>query len=242
MKVPEFKRLVSQPGRLNYFVICPDNLGLGLFLDESLKVLAQPADIHHYNAEDITKDRARLIEKEARSAPRAGSELQHIYIYHLQKLASDSVGPLLKAVEEATYARFIFQAQSTPQKIHTLRSRASVIKLAFLSKPEALGYIQKVLKLDARAADELGLYDGTIQGTQTALAMKNAVTQIRRDFAQGLRGAASLFNPEQLKSYAALEVATYDFLTPEERTYLGKMRLASNSRKTLAFYLAMSRI
>lgn len=238
MKIQDFLKIVGQRGRLNYFVLCPDELGLSLLLQGALSAIAVPEDIHFHDAEGITKEKARQIEAEARLASRGGSELQHFFIYSLQKLPADSTGPLLKAVEDARYARFIFQAQSTPRKIHTLMSRSSVVKLPFLTKAMVLANL-KAMNHDAKLADDLNLYDGTLAGTIRALGMKDTLVSIRREMSRGLRGISAVYTPEVLGSLA-FESATYDFFTEKERRFLGKN--PTPDRKKLALFLATSRI
>lgn len=58
--------------------------------------------------------------------------------YSLQKLPAESVGPLLKVTEDAKWSRFIFQAQTVPKKLYTLRSRSSVVSLPFFTKDVVL--------------------------------------------------------------------------------------------------------
>lgn len=237
MKISDFLKLVGQKGRTNYFVICPDDLGLSLLLQGALLPIATSEDIFFYDAEGVTKEKARQIENEARMASRSGSELSHFYIYHLQKLSTESVGPLLKAVEESRYSRFIFQTQSTPRKIHTLMSRSSVIRLPFMSRPSVLANM-KALNHDAKAADTLGLYDGTLSGTIKALSMKDTLIQIRRETRRGLRGLAALYNQEVLNSLA-FSVATNELTSVEEKEFL--RRGDSHERKKLVLYLILGR-
>lgn len=230
--------MIGRPGRLNYFVQAPDNLGLGMLLQGALARIAVSEDIIFYDAEGITKDKARQIETEARTAGRGGSDLQHFFIYGLQKLPQDSVGPLLKAVEDAKFSRFIFQAQSVPRKILTLKSRSSVVKLPFLPKNVVLANLRS-MNHDARTADELNLYDGTLAGTIKALGMKDTTILIQREMSKGLRGIASVFAPEVLDSLA-FESATREKMNAAELRFLG--RNPSNERKKLALFLAMGRM
>jgi len=217
---------------------CPDELGLSLLLQGALAPIAAAEDIHFYDGEGITREKARQIEAEARLGARGGSELQHFFLYSLHKLPTDSVGPLLKAVEDAKFARFIFQAQATPRKIYTLMSRSAVVRLPFLSKEMVLANL-KAMNHDAKTADELKLYDGTLAGTIRALGMKDTTMLIRREMAKGLRGIAGTFSEEVLGSIA-FQYATYDHLTPQERRFLG--RNPSDDRKKIVLFLAMGRM
>jgi hypothetical protein len=238
MKIQDFLRLIGgPPRRLNFFVLAPDELGLTLLLQKALGDRTATHDLYFHDAEGVTKEKARQIEAEARLGARGGSELQTHFIHSLQKLPTDSAGPLLKVVEDALFARFIFQAQSTPRKLHTLMSRSAVVRLPFLTKAAVLANL-KAMNQDAKTADELGLYDGTLEGTLRALAMKDTITNIRREMGKGTRGLASLFNPDLLNSNA-FEKATYDHLTDQERKFLGKR--PTNDRKKIALYLATMR-
>lgn len=243
MKIQEFLKLAGQPDRTNYFVVCPDDLGLDLLLQGALAATTAAEDLYFYDAEGVTKDKAREIEKESRTGARGGSELNVFYLYSLQKLPTDSVGPLLKAAEDAKSSRFIFQAQSTPRKLHTLMSRSAVARLPFLTKAAVLANIQK-LQLDAKAVDELGLYDGTLSGAKKALGMKEQLTIIKRELDAGMKGLPALFkdvkdskNPSLLDS-AALEPAIMPRLTEAERRFWNR-NPSKERRKMIIFRVLM---
>lgn len=238
MTIKELLTLVGQPGRTNIFVTCPDELGLSFLLQGALGPIASTEDIYFYDAEQVTKEKARQIEREVRLAPRGGSELSHCFIHRLQRLPYESVGPLLKAVEEAKFARFIFQAQSAPSKILTLKSRATTIRLPFLSKKLVLGNMQ-AMNYDARTADEMGLYDGTLGGTVKALGMKDTVVSIRRELTRGMRGLAGAYHPEVLGSLA-FDAATSPFLDDEEKDFLDQQR--TPERQKLVLFRALRRV
>jgi len=235
---------VSKPGRTNYLVVCPDELGLSLLLQGALKKIAVAEDIQFLDAENITKAKARQLEIDARSASRGGSDLNHFFIYRLQYLPTDSVGPILKAVEEAKYSRFIFQAQNVPRKVRTLMSRSSVVRLPFLSKRVVLGNM-KAMNHDARTADRMNLYDGTLGGTIKSLAGRDAIIGIQRDLKRGMRGLVGMYNPDILNSLV-FDVATYNYFTEEERRYLKMAKLKDKkrytSRQKLVIYRAMNRL
>jgi len=244
VKIQQFLNLVSKPGRTNFLVICPDELGLSLLLQGALKKLAVTEDIEFLDAENITKPKARQLEVDARKAPRGASELNHFFIYRLQHLPTDSVGPILKAVEEAKYSRFIFQAQDVPRKVRTLMSRSSVIRLPFITKAVVLGNM-KAMNHDARTADRMDLYDGTLGGTIKALAGRDAIIGIQRDLNRGMRGLVGMYNVDILNSLV-FDVATYSYFTEAEREYLrvgkAKDRKRYASRQKLVIYRAMNRL
>lgn len=218
-------------------MVCPDDLGLSLLLQGALSPVANTEDIFFYDAGQITREKARQIEVETRFAPRGSSKLQHFFIYSLQKLPTMSVGPLLKTVEDAKYARFIFQAQSAPRKIHTLMSRCSTVRLPFLPKKTVLANLSS-MNQDARTADENDLYDGTLAGTLKALSMKDTMAAIKREMKRGQRGMAAVYSPEVLDSLA-FAPATYGTFDENERRFLATG--ATVDRKKIALYLAMTR-
>lgn len=244
MKIQQFLNLVSKPGRTNYMVVCSNELGLSLLLQGALSVIAVPEDIEFHDAENITKEKARQIEAASRLASRGGSELNHFFIYNLHNLPTSSTGPILKAVEESKYSRFIFQAQTIPRKIYTLMSRSSVVRLPFLSKAIVLGNM-KAMNYDARTADQLNLYDGTLAGTIKALTGKDAIIEIHREMKRGLRGLLVMYNPEILNSLV-FESATYNFMFDEEKELLRRAKKMDKrryaSRQKLMIYRAMQRI
>jgi len=236
--------VVAQPGRTNFFVVCSDDLGISILLQGAMAPIAVPDDIYFYDAESISKEKARQIEAEARYAPRGGSSLSHFYIFSLQKLPAESVGPLLKATEEAKYSRFIFQSQACPHKIHTLMSRSSVLRLPFLSKKSVLANM-KAMNHDAKTADQMDLYDGTLGGTIRALGMKDSMMEIKRETTRGLRGLTGLYNPEILGSLA-FEPATDQLFTAQEKAFTRRAAGAADghiaqARKKIALHRALGR-
>jgi len=243
MKVQDFLKLVAKPERENLAAITADELGLGLLLLAALAPIANPEDVHFFDAENITKEKARQIEVEARLGARGGSRLGHFYVYKLQRLPTDSAGPLLKAVEEAKSARFIFQAQATPRKIQTLLSRSTTVRIPFLTRKMVLGNM-KALNHDAKTADQLNLYDGTLAGTIKALQTKDSITEIQRSLRQGMRGLSALYAPEILNGLA-FDTATYNHLTEQERRYVQRARQGDktrlNARQKLVLYLVSQR-
>lgn len=244
MKISDFLALLSKPERTNYFVLAPDQLGLNLLLQKALESVATSEDVQFHEAGLLTKERARQLEAEARMGPRGGSKYTHFYISKLQNLPVDSVGPLLKAVEEARFARFIFQAQRFDKKIETLKSRSVVVKIAFLTRKAVLANM-KLRNLDARTADELNLYDGTLAGTIRNLAMKDTLMSIKRDLKSGVRGRAVMFNQNTLNS-DAFEPALDEFLLEEERRFLDATRSSDGfmglARKRILMYAVTQRI
>lgn len=237
MKIQDFLKAVTAPTRTNFFVLCPDNLGLGSLLNMALSTIAPQEDIHFFDAAAVTKEKARQIEQEARFAPRGGAKLNHFFLYGLQDLNAESVGPLLKAVEEAAYSRFIFQAQELPRKIHTLKSRGVYVALPFLGKKVVLANL-KSMNHDARTADQLGLYDGTLSGTIKALNMKDSIATIQRETKKGQTGLVNLFSPDNLNSNA-FDMATAEHLNSEEREFLKRSK--TPNRQKIALFAASGR-
>lgn len=203
LNLKDFLTLVVSSGndRINYFVVCPDNLGLNLLLPKALYKIAAKDDVVFVDATSLTKDKARQLEKEARKAPVGLSNFTFFFVAGLQNLPVDSVGPLLKVVEEAKYSCFIFQAQFIPKRVSTLLSRSMLVKLPFMSRRQVLGNLQ-ALHYDAKLADELKLYDGTLNGTIKALATKDTVASIQREMKRGSRGYVSLYGQDMVGSLA----------------------------------------
>lgn len=229
--------LLEKGRKVNYFVQCPDSLGLNLLLPKTLAKVAAPDDMHFYEASGVTKEKARQIEKESRKAPVGASDYTYFIISGLQSLPPDSVGPLLKAVEEAKYSIFIFQAQTIPRAVRTLLSRSMLMKLPFMSKRQVLGNMH-ALHYDARTADEMGLYDGTLQGTIKAVSIKDAMMAIRRDLRLGARGHPSLQADDTINSLA-FDAAVEPYLSDKERNFLRKD--SSPERRRLVMFLMTER-
>lgn len=238
MNVQTFLKLVAQPERTNFFVVCSDDLGLSLLLQKVLESIAVAEDIKFVSAEGLTKASARNLEKEARLAPRGSSSLTHFFIWGAQKLPTDSVGPLLKAVEEARYARFIFQTQVQLKKLTTLMSRSQVIRLPFLSRKMVLGNI-RAMNLDAKTVDQQGLYDGTLQGSIRALQAKDTIAAIHRELKRGPRGLAAAMTQEVIGSLVFVS-AISPFLSRAELRFLE--RGDTPDRRRIVLLLAMSRM
>lgn len=238
MKIRDLVELVKAPERVNYFIIAPDNLGLTIILNKVLSQVASTEDLFFLDANIITKDRARQLERETRMAPRGSSDHNIFFIYKMQDLPVESVGPLLKTVEEASFARFIFQAQDIPKKIYTLMSRSTVVRLPFLSRAAVLANM-KSLQYDAKTADQLGLYDGTLAGTISNLNMKDSYLRIRGELRKGQRGLAALIQPDLGGSMCFIQ-ASYDSMTKDEHAFL--KRSDTVERRKLALILAMERV
>ena len=165
------------------------------------------------------------------------SDHSYFIIQSLQNLPTDSVGPLLKAVEEAKYSVFIFQAQTITRAVRTLLSRSILVKLPFMSKKVVLGNMQ-ALHYDARTADELGLYDGTLSGTIRAVSMKDTMMGIRRDLRLGARGLGVTLSDDVVGSLA-FDSAVGPLLKEEEFSYL--KRDSSPDRRRLVVMLLADR-
>jgi len=224
--------------RTNYLVLCSSTLGLNLLLSNVLGKQAAQEDIHFHDAASITMEKARQVEREARLAPRGSSRFTHFYIYNLHNIPIGSAQPLLKVAEEAAYARFIFHAQSLPRKVRTLMSRSVVVKLPFMSKAAVLANM-KALSYDAKVADNLNLYDGTLQGTINALQMKDTLTGIRREIGRGQKGFPALMSQDTIGSLA-FQAAVEPILSEEERSFL---RMGDTpDRRRLVLFSATERL
>lgn len=237
MLIKTFLGIVEGGHKANYFILAPDQLGLQLLLPKSLEKVASKEDIYYYDAATITKEKARQIEKEARKAPVGSSEFSYFVLTGLQNLAPDSVGPLLKAVEEARYSVFFFQSQSIPRWLRTLLSRSILVKLPFLSKKVVLGNMQ-AMHYDAKTADDLGLYDGTLSGTIRSVAIKDTMISIRRDLRLGVRGLQATQSIDVIGSLA-FDAAIGTMLNTSEAEFL--KRDSSPERRRLALFLVSDR-
>lgn len=237
MQIKTFLSLLESGHKCNYFVVSSDQIGLHLLIPRSLDKVAAKEDVHFFDAANVTKEKARQIEKEARKAPVGSSDFSYFVIQGLQNLPTDSVGPLLKAVEEAKYSVFIFQAQVIPRTVRTLLSRSILVKLPFMSRKVVLGNMQ-ALHYDAKIADQLGLYDGTLSGTIRAVSMKDTISSIRRDLKMGARGLVSTLSEDVVGSLA-FDSAVGPLLLPEEVDYL--KRDSSPDRRRLVVFLASDR-
>lgn len=236
VKTSEFIKLVVEDVESNYLVECPDSLGLNLLLPQAMKKVVSEEDFKMIAADQITKEKARQLEKEARMAPVGSSSKNHFFVFGLQKLPAGSAASLLKVVEESRYSRWIFQAQYIPRKIKTLKSRAKFVRLAFLSKRVVMGNMQ-IMNYDTRAVERQELYDGTLAGTIQALSMKDTIAVYKREATMGIRGLAALFSKDALDS-PALDFMFRDKWTPQERAFISR---GSADRKKLAIFLALTR-
>jgi hypothetical protein len=211
MKLKELLKTIGDATKGNFFLVAPDNLGLEPFLARALRATTAPEDQHTYDATHLTKEKARQVEAEARRGPRGGSARSHFYLYRLQALPTDSVGVLLKAVEEARFARFTFQAQTTPRKLRTLMSRSMVHHLPFLS-----------------------LWDGTLGGTQRILAIRDAYTALRRELKA--KSGMVLMADENLES-GAFDAAVTTNLETAARRFLENGKTKARQKLAIHYHL-----
>jgi hypothetical protein len=237
MQIKAALALIETGQKANYFILAPDLLGLQILLPKSLEKIAARDDIYYLNASSMTKERARQMEREARKAPVGSSDCSWFVIYGLQNLPVESVGPLLKAVEEAKFSAFVFQSQHIPRHCRTLLSRSILMRLPFLQKRVVLGNLQ-AMHYDARVADEMNLYDGTLSGTIKALLMKDTVVAIRRDLRLGARGLPSTTSEEVVASNA-FDAAIGPMLLEHEASFLA--RDSSPERRKLIAFLTSDR-
>lgn len=237
MILQQFLKVIAQQPGSNFFVTAPTNLGLTMMIQGALSGVANKEDVYFHAAETLTKEKVLQLEREARLAPRGSSKHSHFYVYGCEVLPRSSIGPLLKVVEEARFARFIFQAQGEQGFLGTIKSRCSEVSLPFLSKRVVMGNL-KALNYDTLAVERLGLYDGTIEGTVKALATKDTTMEIRRELERGARGAAVLLDDEVVQSPALVGILR-EKATREERSFLA--RGDTESRRRLVLFLASRR-
>jgi len=237
LKFGALMKLLIEPGRVNFFIHAPDDLGLTLLLPKALLTIAGTDDIIVQDASILTRARAKEIEAETRRGPVTGAPLTQVYIHRLSEIPDDCVGTLLKTVEDARFARFIFQSQHITKKVMTLRSRSTSVELPFLSRNAVLANL-RAQNLDARAADHANLWDGTLSGTIRALSMKDTLASFARETKQGKRGIPALMRDEMINSMA-FSTAMQGLLTSREKRFLELSN--TPARRRLVTFLAMER-
>lgn len=225
MNLQEFLKYASGPALdQSLFVQAPDNLGVVQFLPRVLGKVLGSGDLHTFSASLLSKQKVRDdIEKEARRAPAGASRKTHFFIHGASDLSSECVGPLLKIMEDGAYARFVLQAASCPRKIWTLRSRCQEIRLPFLSKRTVLGNL-KAMKVDVGQIDELGLFDGTMEGTRLALVARDKIQSVLK------ADAMTIMGPDFIKGDGWSFVLQH--ATRQERLWAGNNE---NRRRLVAF-------
>lgn len=237
MKLGQFLQQLKNDHTSNYAVVCPDLLGLRQHLPKALAAGASEEDIHVVDAKVLNADGVRLLEEEANRAPRGSSNKTHFFIFSGHVLSSALVAPLLKVMEEAKRARFIFQLQEETQATKALCSRMTRVRLAFMSKDVVIGNLQR-MNVDVGAIDRLNLYDGTLEGTAQAIGMRDAVVSARREMKRGARGLAVALNGEVVNSLAFTR-AWGDKMLEEEKRYLG--RRDTEDRRRIVVLQVLSR-
>lgn len=215
MKIKTLLELLMSEDRINYAIQCSTDLGLKQILPRILRKKYRPEDYYSFDAEQITREKARQIENDSRRAPQGGSLFNIFFIWGLEKIPSTSVGPLLKAVEEGKYTRFIFQSLVRVPKTDTLTSRCVAVELPFFSRA-AVFKNMKSLSLDGLTAHNEGLYDGTIDGTTRTLSMRETTREIQRSLRPTSVGTLS----EDLIMSNAFLPLIENLITAEERNFL----------------------
>lgn len=221
----------------NFFILCNDQLGMTQLVPQALQKGFSSLDVVVVNAKGLTIERARQMEEEARLSPRGDSGRTHVFIYGMSQIPTGSVGALLKIVEESPTTRFVFQGQSPMYKDRTIRSRCVVLKVPFLSKKAVLANVQ-AMGLDALKVDDLGLWDGTLQGTLSKLQSHSTLASFSRELALGSKGFLNMTNPEMLQS-TVFDMALADVFSEDEKRFIKQN--PSLQRKTLALFTALGR-
>lgn len=233
MDAGEFLKAVREDPGTNYFVATPDGAGLVILLPRVLAKIAQPEDVRIVDGAVLRADEARSIAQEARMAPIGGSTHTHFVIRRADRLSESATGALLQASEESLRARFIFLGRSL--RPDTLASRSVRVRLPFLSKRAVLGNLQ-ALRMDARAADEAGLWDGTLGGTARNVREGKAREQVRTALQRGVEGLNDVIH---LAESPVFDRALAEYLEPAEHAFL--QREASAARRGLLAFLVLSR-
>lgn len=212
MKLKEFLNGVVQMDNTNFFVLCPDKVGIRSLIKRALEKVASSEDISIHHARDMTVETAHLLRERASSRPIAGSKRTHFFIHSLQNLNAPAAAVLLKVVEETRTARFIFQSQTKKDPIGGLRSRSVEVEIPFLTKREVLGNLQALQK-DAAAAERLNLWDGTLENTLRLSEDKQKAERILHLIQMGIRGREDLL--QEVAIDEAMEFLTRDCTQPE---------------------------
>jgi hypothetical protein len=235
VKVAQCLRLlVEQPDR-HFFICTPDGDGLVRLIPRVLGPVASPKNVKVRDAAVMTVGDAREVAKEAWMAPEGTDRWTHFVVRRTESMSAACVGALLLAVEDAAKTRFVFTATHRTREAETLASRATCVELPFLSRREVLGNLQ-ALRLDARAADELDLWDGTLGGTEEAVRHAKDHATIRKAVGVGLEGLEDL---HVLAKSPAFDAAMEGTWNQEERDYVA--RHPCHERRMLATFLALSR-
>lgn len=235
MRVSQFLRLLREQPGANFFAATPDGDGMVVLVPRALEPVASPRNIHLLDGRALTVDGAREVAREAGMAPKGTDSHQHFVVRRSEELTGPCAGALLLAVEDAARARFVFVASHRTPEVETLASRSTCVELPFLSRRAVLGNLQ-ALRLDARAADEKDLWDGTLGGTAAAVRHAADHEAIRRAVASGPDGLADL---HELVDSPAFDAAMEPVLNQEERDYVA--RAPGPSRRMLAAFLALAR-
>lgn len=220
MKLAEFLKQLKNDHTTNYVVVCPDLLGLRQYLPKVLASGASEEDIHVVDAKTLNADGVRMLEAEANRAPRGSSNKNHFFIFSGHVMSGSLAAPLLKVMEEAKRARFIVQLQEETRATRALCSRLTKVSLAFMTRDAVVGNLQRK-NVDVAAVDRFGLYDGTLEGTEQAIGMRDAVVSARREMKRGARGLAVALNGEVVNSLAFTR-AWGDKMTEDEKRFLDR--------------------
>lgn len=237
MKIAQFIAMARDNPEQNYLAECSDMLGLTTYLTREFKKIAHDQDVHVYDAKFITREKSHQIDDESRRASYGGTGYQHFIITKLQDLPAESVGPLLKTVEEAKYSRFIFQAQHVPAKVYTLKSRATAVKIPFITENGILAAI-KARNLDAGEVQREKLWDGTLDGSLQALNSRLKTKEIRKKLSQKRQGMSDVYDSEELMDSPVLDRVIKE-VEPSLTDYLQRVGTESPDAITLKRRLAL---
>lgn len=238
MKPSKVLALLKDRPSSNIYIQCADSLGMTQLVPQALAKAFSSLDVHVVNARGLTIERARQLEEEARLKPRGSSDRTHVFIYGMSSIPTASVGALLKIVEESPTTRFVFQGQQQLVKDRTIRSRCTLVRVPYLSKKAVLANIQ-AMSLDAVKVEELGLWDGTLQGTIARLQAHSTLIGFTRELGLGSKGFLNLVSADMLGSQV-FDTALADVLSEKEKRFISANPTAN--RKKLAIYVALGRL
>lgn len=234
MRVQDFIRILGEQPEDHFFAVTPDLEGTLRIVRRSLLAMQPACDVRVHDGSALQVAEAREVASDARRAPLGGSRRASVLVWRAERMPRDAAAMLLAPVEEAGGARFIFLASGeVPDHVEPLASRSVTVRLPFLSRRVVLGNVQ-ALRLDARAADEADLWDGTLGGTLEALRCQATHARVREALGKGAGGYAAL---AELVGEAGFDAALRPSLLSEERAFL-EARPGEDRRRLAAFLVA----
>ena len=208
----DFIKHIQTNPRSHVFVVGSAKLGVRRFTQAQCSKLA-PGATKVIDATSMKVDEARALIEELHTLPEMGVECWQVIVMNAEKLKREVLPQFLAIMEEGQWARFVFHANAAPGYLGPIKSRCTIFKLAFMGKRQVLANMQ-ALHLDARAADEADVYDGTLEGTVQRLAIKDALDEVEKQ-----TGAFENI-PALLQAVEGYDPAMLGVLTHGEREFI----------------------